>query len=230
MRKKCHNVVRVQADQIRSSNPMQSHWALEIPKLQRWADQATRKAQNEKRELYQSANSGDRTGRRGVHWEDGREDDDDDESEMRQSFVEYRIRQIKQEEDRRIEERAAYNLARQEAQRKAEEDARKAIEKTAIEDYQREQEQMLAQRTKRLEIIRQDLVRIGLEEAKITSFLESKGLQDLDWQNPEKNQPERRASQAWRGSPNVENDTAESTKSTDSRQISSGSSRSKLRR
>ena len=107
---------------------MQSEYALQIPKLKKWAEQATRRAENEKYRSRHSANDGSRSVRREVRWEDQQGGEGEEDAEMRQNLVEYRVRLIKEEEDRRVQERAAYIEAEKEAKQKAERGVRQRIE------------------------------------------------------------------------------------------------------
>lgn len=169
-----------------SSNPMQSAYALQIPKLKRWAEQAARKAEDEKRRSFLFVEKDGRVARREVHWEDERdndEDDDDEDPDLRQSFVQYRLQLIKEEEDRRIEERAAYNKAKEEARQKAEDESRRLIEQKAIDDYKREQEAALARRLERTKNFEKELAQIGVDQSKIESIIASQGFKALEWES-----------------------------------------------
>ena len=91
------------ADDFRSSNPTHSPYALEIPRLKRWAEQATLKAERTKSRTSVSEGIRKASKPRDVHW-----DRDEEDAEMRQRFLEFQLRLVKKEEDKRAQEHAAH--------------------------------------------------------------------------------------------------------------------------
>lgn len=158
-------VQRVIANTSRSSNPTQSPYAWELPRLQRQTEQATRRAE-EARRANETGSKPRKTHQRGVHW-----DDEEDDAEIRQQFLDYQVKLAKEQEDERARERAAYLEAEGEKQRKAEENARIEIERKAIEDYKREQEESKAQALKREGKFEEELKVLGLEPEQIQSII-----------------------------------------------------------
>ena len=169
-------------DRLSSANPLQSEYALQIPKLKMWAEQATRRAENEKRRLQPSSTNASRYTQREVHWEDEKDYEEED-AEMRQRFVEYQVKLVKEEEERKIRERATYIQAEKEAKLKAEQEARQVIEKKAIEQYRKQQEDMQAHKLKKEETFRKDLAGLGLGSDKIQSIIDTAGFRALEQEN-----------------------------------------------
>ena len=107
---------------------------------------------------------------------------------MRQSFVEYRVSLIKEEEERRAQERAAYMQAEKEAKQAAEETARRAIEQKAIANYKKEQDDLNAHKSEREEKFKKELVQLGLEPGKIQTIIGTTSFQALEWDSIQQSQ------------------------------------------
>lgn len=88
----------------RESNPLQSKYALEIPRLKQWAEQATRRSESVK---HPTESSGSRA-KIPTQLDANRKDSEDPvDPEMRQRFLEFQTRLAEEAEDRRVQERAA---------------------------------------------------------------------------------------------------------------------------
>ena len=160
---------------------MQSEYALQIPRLKKWAEQATRRAENAKRQTLLTANGNGRTTQREVHWDDEKGIEDEEDAELRRKFVEYRVKLIKEEEERRAQEQAARIQAEKEAKEKAETEIRRKIEQEAVIRYKNEQDEMKARRSEREETFKKELEELGLETEKIQSIIETTAFQGSNW-------------------------------------------------
>lgn len=94
---------------------------------------------------------------------------------MLQEFVDFQERRMREEDDRRLAERAALLLAEKEEQRKKAEDERRVLEIQVLESHQREQDKKQARTAKLKAGFRDQLTRAGLEPKQIDSILESPG-------------------------------------------------------
>ena len=162
-------------NEFKSLNPLQSEYALQIPRLTNWAEQATRKAESLRRRMHNVDSKGERPFHREVRWED--EEEEEEDAEMRQKFVEYQTRLIKEEEEQKVLERAAFIQAEKVKQQRTEEAARQEIEQNAINDYKREQDEIKALNLEREKQLKEVLARLDLEPEKIDSIIQSPLLQ-----------------------------------------------------
>ena len=99
---------------------------------------------------------------------------------MRQKYVEYRVKLIKDEEERRAQERAAYIQAEKEAKQKAEKEARQKIEQKAIDEYKKKQDEIQNRKLEKEQNFKEELEKLGLEPEKIKSIIETSGFQALE--------------------------------------------------
>ena len=160
---------------------MQSEHALQIPHLKKWAEQATRKAEDTKRISRHTAKTVGQPVQREVHWEDNLEEEDEEDGEMRRQFIAYRVKLIRENEERRAQERAAYMQAEKEKQQKEEDRTREEIQQKAIDDYKKKQNDMKARNLEREGQFKEELARLGLEADKIQSIIETSGFGALEW-------------------------------------------------
>ena len=158
----------------RDSNPLQSKYALEIPRLKQWAEQATRRSEGIK---HRTESSSSRT-KMPTQPEAQRKDSEDEiDPEMRQRFLEFQIRLAEEAEDRRVQERAAFLHAEDIKRQEAEDARRKTLEQNAINAYKQEQEDRDARALEREKQLEDALTEHGLEQEKIKSIMKIPYLQ-----------------------------------------------------
>lgn len=112
----------------------------------------------------------------------------DDEPELLEDFVAYQERRIREEEDKRAQERAVLLQAQQEAKRKQEEEAKREIEQKAIDDYKKEQDELQTRTTESKETFRNELLRLGLQLDQIALIVDNSNL-DFGGNRPDANVP-----------------------------------------
>lgn len=95
---------------------------------------------------------------------------------MLQEFVEFQERRMREEDDKRLAERAALLLAEKEGQKKKAEDERRVVEIQVLENHQREQAEKQARIAKLKAGFRDQLTRAGLGPDQIDSIIETPGL------------------------------------------------------
>ena len=111
---------------------------------------------------------------REVLWEDEKGEED---AEIRQKFVEYQARLVKEEEERKFQERAAFVQAEKIKQQRAEEVIRQEIEQSAINNYKREQDEIETLNLEREKQLKEALARLKVEPEKIESIIQIPCLQ-----------------------------------------------------
>ena len=112
----------------------------------------------------------------------------DDEPELFEDFAAYQERRIREEEDKKAQERALLLQAEQEAKRKQEEQAKREIEQKAIDCYKKEQEELQARTTESKETFRNELLRLGLQLDQIALIVDNSNL-DFGGNGPDANAP-----------------------------------------
>ena len=112
----------------------------------------------------------------------------DDEPELLEGFVAYQERRIREEEDKKAQERALLLQAEQEAKRKQEEEARRKIEQRAIDNYKKEQDELQTRATESKETFRAELLRLGLPLDQIALIIDNPNL-DFGGNGPNANVP-----------------------------------------
>ena len=163
----------ISADSFRSSNPLQSYYASQIPHLKKQAEQASRKAESLKRRIE--------------------DEEAEEDEEMLEQFFEYQKRLIEEEEQRRLQERAALILAEKVEQQKVEEARRESIEQNAINKYKEEQDKIKTLALEKETQLRDGLARHGLDVDQIESIIRSPHLPASVWGSIEQNQPSPRS-------------------------------------
>ena len=139
------------------------------------ADQAKHRAKD------QSADFTPRGKVRDVYWMD-------DEAELWEDFGAYQERRIREEEDKKAQERALLLQAEQEAKRKQEEEAKREIEQKAIDDYKKEQDELQTRTTESKETFRTELLRLGVQSDQIALIIDNSNL-DFGGNGPNTNVP-----------------------------------------
>ena len=112
----------------------------------------------------------------------------DDEPELLEDFVAYQERRIREEEDKKAQERALLLQAEQEAKRKQEEEAKREIEQRAIDSYKKEQDELQTRTTESKETFRTELLRLGLPLDQIGLIVDNSNL-DFGGNDPNSNVP-----------------------------------------
>ena len=154
----------------RSSAVEKAKYRQDIPGLSRTRDWAARKAeQARKQALDRKRDPRRRTTANDEDWIEG-------DPEMLQEFVDFQERRMREEDDRRLAERAALLLAEKEEQKKKAEDERRVLEIQVLEKHQMEQGKKQARTAKVKAGLRDQLTRAGLGSDQIDSILESPGL------------------------------------------------------
>ena len=100
----------------------------------------------------------------------------DDEPEVLQEFVVYQERRMREEEDKKATARAALLRADQENKTKIEEEARREIEREAVEAYKRNQNDLQTRTQQRKENFRNELSRLGLQPSQINLIVDDSNL------------------------------------------------------
>ncbi|KAL8797714.1 MAG: hypothetical protein Q9195_000066 [Heterodermia aff. obscurata] len=154
----------------------------DIPGLQKTRDWAARMAdQARHRAKDRSADFPSRGRPHDVYWTD-------DEPELLEDFVAYQERRIREEEDKKAQERALLLQAEQEAKRKQEEEAKREIEQRAIDSYKKEQDEIQTRTTESKETFRRELLRLGLPPDQIALIIDNSNL-DFGGDDPNANVP-----------------------------------------
>lgn len=172
------------ANQCRSSDPLTSGFALEIPELTKVRDWATREAEEAKRRARDKQQ--DEEGLPGMspgetnrpdHYNKQRYRDD---PEIYRQFAEYEQQKAREREDRKARERAAFLQAEEESKRRKEEEARLLIEQKAVEEYKRIQQEQQDLKAARQEQLKNELSALKLDPGTVDSIL---GINSLDFQS-----------------------------------------------
>jgi len=95
---------------------------------------------------------------------------------MSQEFVDFQERRMREEDDKRLTERAALLLAENEKQKKKAEDERRVLEVQVLEKHKREQDEKKARAANLQAGLQDQLTRAGLGPDQIDSILESSNL------------------------------------------------------
>ena len=100
----------------------------------------------------------------------------DDEPEVLQEFVVYQERRMREEDDRKAMARAALLQAEQDNKTKIEEEARREIEREAVDAYKRKQDELQSRTQERKENFRNELSRLGLQPSQINLIVDDSNL------------------------------------------------------
>ena len=128
---------------------------------------------------------------------------------MRRKFVEYQVKLVKEEEERRARERAEYLQAQKEAKLRAENEARQRIELIAIEQYKKEQEEIRLHKFEKEQRFKEELTELGLDSEKIQSIIDTTGFQKLELDSAKQNLLQTRPLLAPKGEQDLSNGQGE---------------------
>lgn len=140
--------------------------AQDIPALHKaraWAAKRTEQAKEMAQDRPRNSKA------RGAPWSD-------DEPEMLEEFLTFKERLFREEEEKRIRERAIIIQAEDDAKKRREEDAQREVERKAVEEYKNKQQEQEARSAEKKENFRNELERLGLESAQIQVVMESSNL------------------------------------------------------
>ncbi len=95
---------------------------------------------------------------------------------MLEEFLTFKESLFREEEEKRIRERARIIQAEEDARRRKEEDAQREVERKAVEEYKKVQQEQETHSAEKRENFRKELERLGLESSHIQLVLESSNL------------------------------------------------------
>lgn len=95
---------------------------------------------------------------------------------MLEEFVTFKERLFREEEEQRIRDRAKIIQAEDDARKRQEEDAQREIERKAIEEYKKQEQEQETRSAEKRNNFRNELERLGLESAQIQVVMESTNL------------------------------------------------------
>ena len=93
-----------------------------------------------------------------------------------EEFLTFKERHFREEEEQRIKERAKTIQAEEDATKRREEEAKREIERKAVEEYKSEQREQEKRSAEKRADFRKELERLGLESAQIQMVMESSNL------------------------------------------------------
>lgn len=154
----------------RSSTPLTNEYARKIPLLTKKKEEAARRAEEARHKARESQHEGTRT--RSPRAPSRRPPPiAEEDPELSQQFWEFELQRAREQEDRKIQERAALLQAEIDSRQKSEEDRRREIAQKAVEDYKLQQEETKARTLARDKQLSDELFALGLGPEQVASIL-----------------------------------------------------------
>lgn len=158
------------ADCGRSSTPLTNEYARKIPLLTKKKEEAARRVEEARHKARESHDEGTRTrsprapSRRAPQIAE-------EDPELSQQFWEFELQRAREQEDRKIQERAALLQAENDSRQRSEEDRQREIARKAVEDYKLQQEELKARTVAREKQLSDELFALGLGPEQVASVL-----------------------------------------------------------
>lgn len=149
----------------RSSATEKAKYRQDLPELTRTRDWATAKAE-QARKRAENRERDPRLSGQGDEWTEP-------EPELLQEFVDFQEQRMQEEEDRRLDQRAARLLVEKEDQKKKAEHKEKELEEEILRKHNAKQAEIHNRNAEKKEMLRNELERAGIEAQQIETLLAS---------------------------------------------------------
>ena len=160
------------ANSSRSSTPLTNEYARKIPLLTKKKEEAARRAEEARRKARESQDHDEGTGTKSPRAPStGAPQIAEEDPELSQQFWEFELQRAREQEDRKIHERAALLQAEYDRKQRSEEDRQREIARKAVEEYKLQQEELKARTVAREKQLSDELFALGLGPEQVASVL-----------------------------------------------------------